>query len=750
MFDAIPTSSLKRMASPTLLQSFYVEQLRLILSTENHYPSSRRILNATDIDACRKIFDEFPEIIWEKFDFGHRIGYGIRTNISVRPLLQLCYRQAPLDLIQRACNQRTQTNKESNEKRMEVLSEVDGGNYTPLHWACSGTLITFGVIKFLVDEYPTSLYQNTWGHRSCLHHACENNLVVDIVKFLLIRNPGQSLSRDNHQNLPLHLACGSQASIEVVKLLAEDEEISINAQSQLGLRESHSGIIYRSVSLGISSTMGYTPLHYACGEGASLEVVRYLVRQCPSALQTLGGSMALPLHLACSRRFPMLNVIAFLVARFPRALMLSTSDGCSVEYGGGGTPIQLAAKSHASLELIKFLYEQCPAALEGPDGRRTNVAVQYACSSGASPDVIEFLLGKAFIETYDGLERMKDGKTLLHATCANLDSHCLVRAILERFPDDIAVPSNSGDLPLHSACQAHACLQVVRYMIERYPKALRIVNKDGNLPLHRFFSGCSNIRDVDVPTIRFLAEQSEEALLARNYQDMTPFHLATSLLFRGKILFPISDPSKNEILHILTPRSSDFKKTDRSKCVKLPLHYMVSGPPINSNGVDFFIEHESTAFLVANDLGDTPLHVASGTNGVTLFIVRKLFHMNPDAMQLPNLKGLFPFQLAASREEKKENGENDRESLEVIYFLVQRSLFAFEHLASVPDQLTKRKTSRIDDIHSKELQPDPLTSEDILNQCVKKVRELEGKFEILEKGHYRKGGYNSSSCCAVS
>jgi ankyrin repeat protein len=133
------------------------------------------------------------------------------------------------------------------------------------------------------------------------------------------------------------------------------------------------------------------PIHLAVSYGASLEVVEFLVDQCPRALKERTSTGALPLHLAAAFAplqvvqvlsdqalkerdadvwLPLhvaavfvapLQVVQFILDRYPQAL--SKADDC------GLLPLHVAAKA-SELEVVKLLADRRPRALRTPEASR--------------------------------------------------------------------------------------------------------------------------------------------------------------------------------------------------------------------------------------------------------------------------------------------------------------------------------------------------------------------------------------------
>jgi hypothetical protein len=63
-----------------------------------------------------------------------------------------------------------------------------------------------------------------------------------------------------------------------------------------------------------------TPLHTACSFDTHLAVVQYIYHKYPKAIQTTTQHVFLPLHNACQKQYPSLEIIQFLVQTYPEGL----------------------------------------------------------------------------------------------------------------------------------------------------------------------------------------------------------------------------------------------------------------------------------------------------------------------------------------------------------------------------------------------------------------------------------------------
>jgi ankyrin repeat protein len=104
--------------------------------------------------------------------------------------------------------------------------------------------------------------------------------------------------------LPLHLACANQATGDVVRLL----------------------LLVCPEAATVGDEKGYLPLHIACNYGASIEVIEILLDTYADGTLVQGKDGALPLHLACLRQMP-LPVVELLVETYPEGMKVKNNDG---------------------------------------------------------------------------------------------------------------------------------------------------------------------------------------------------------------------------------------------------------------------------------------------------------------------------------------------------------------------------------------------------------------------------------------
>ena len=145
----------------------------------------------------------------------------------------------------------------------------------------------------------------------------------------LIRN------RDESGKLLIHIACQTNAPVEVLSLLSEIDPMTLQ----------------------IADDSGALPMHSLCGSLAPAEYacVRFLVEQ--GGVGTLAARNrdgALPLHVLCGSSNPSLRIVQFLIQSFPASVAARTKAG---QY-----PFMIAAcnTSTASLSVVYELVRATP------------------------------------------------------------------------------------------------------------------------------------------------------------------------------------------------------------------------------------------------------------------------------------------------------------------------------------------------------------------------------------------------------
>lgn len=257
-------------------------------------------------------------------------------------------------------------------------------------------------IRQLVKSCPDAVRYRDHEDRTALHVLCANRPPLPSVQFLLqAQGQGQQACslRTNKGMLPLHYACREQASAEVVELLL--------SQYPEGAR--------------VPTASGWWPLHLSCARGGTPSVLELLIQAWPDSVRQTTNDGRLALHFACANQAT-LQVIQLLVKSYRHAIPVQDQN----EW----TPLHIACAYTESLEIIQFLVEEWPDGLTCP-GKMGRLPLHVACWEGQEKHIVEYLVQKC--------------------------------------KPSIQIRDSDGLLPLHCACQGESGLLVIQYLISQSP-----------------------------------------------------------------------------------------------------------------------------------------------------------------------------------------------------------------------------------------------------------------------------------------
>mmetsp|Transcript_18492 Transcript_18492/g.40242 ORF Transcript_18492/g.40242 Transcript_18492/m.40242 type:complete len:260 (+) Transcript_18492:221-1000(+) len=138
-----------------------------------------------------------------------------------------------------------------------------------------------------------------------IHIACSRRPTSQIIDALYEANAhGFRAKETAYRRLPLHIACRSDASPEVIKRLLH----------------------YYSDAAAVDDSLGRLPLHYRLSNGADPTAVDALLEACPGGARAFDKRGWLPVHVACSVGAS-LHVVKELVEAYPASVLLTTNKG---------------------------------------------------------------------------------------------------------------------------------------------------------------------------------------------------------------------------------------------------------------------------------------------------------------------------------------------------------------------------------------------------------------------------------------
>ena len=138
-----------------------------------------------------------------------------------------------------------------------------------------------------------------------IHIACARRPTVEVIDALYEANRMSLRQKESaYRRIPLHIACRSDASPDVVKRLLK----------------------YYPEGAAADDSLGRLPIHYRLSNGADDETIDALLKSCPGSARAFDRRGWLPLHVAASVGASP-HVIQSLVEAYPDAVLLATNKG---------------------------------------------------------------------------------------------------------------------------------------------------------------------------------------------------------------------------------------------------------------------------------------------------------------------------------------------------------------------------------------------------------------------------------------
>jgi len=168
----------------------------------------------------------------------------------------------------------------------------------PLHLLCKKKQLPLDILDIFVKVYPQATrIPDSYHQRLPIHVACRSGASPDVIKKLLDEFAEGLFRADYEGNLPIHLAC-SFGSMEAISLLLRPN----------------------SGHLDSTNKKHQTPLHMVCSrDDVSLSVVQGILDVSTSACKVTDWQGQLPLHKAVMWKLDSVIVTA-LVDSFPEGI----------------------------------------------------------------------------------------------------------------------------------------------------------------------------------------------------------------------------------------------------------------------------------------------------------------------------------------------------------------------------------------------------------------------------------------------
>ena len=246
----------------------------------------------------------------------------------------------------------------------------------------------------------------------------------------------------------------------------------------------------------------------------------------------------------------------------------------------------------------------------------------------------------------------------------------VVETLVKHAPETLRMKTSEGDLPLHIACGQRASPEIIKILVAAYPESVRITNNAGGLPLH---FACYNRNSLDV--LNLLLQVYPESIRVECIT-RTGEHLQPSEILKNKNQLDSEDENERIFLlhkavaeglsvHLMRllieafPESCTIQDSDGM----VPLHHACKKQMADWVNIATLILTESPkSATIKDNNGVTPSqllklaasrkddagklllhHQATRPEGFTEDSLMMLFRANPEAVALPDNKGMLPF-----------------------------------------------------------------------------------------------------------
>ena len=326
-------------------------------------------------------------------------------------------------------------------------------------------------IGLKIHELVGTVHNNRSGNKTSGPGPPSHNETVLIGKLQewILETPEALLFQDSQHRTALHIACAFQSPLSIIRFLIHQELLlleKLNSRNKLQLPSIHS-----------RTTKGLLPIHYACREQASLQVIQCLVNSAISSFGTTNNNEAadqqsssgglsvttndgwLPLHMACARKAKT-PVINFLLQKYPRAAHLSTHCG---RYA-----LHFACANRLEVSAVRAVYLASPSVLQRHDKSEWN-PLHVACAY-STLEVVAYLVDECWL---DGLKVRGGGQDVqrlpLHLACSERQPLEIVVHLVLAYRAALHEADANRLLPIHAACKGGAPVEVVQFLISEWP-----------------------------------------------------------------------------------------------------------------------------------------------------------------------------------------------------------------------------------------------------------------------------------------
>jgi hypothetical protein len=565
-------------------------------------------------------------------------------------------------------------------------------------------------IRAIVEErhHPNVLLETPGGRFKQLgylplHDAAKARAPLDVIRYLVDRCPeaARVKTTDEHAHLPLHLAILGHRQPEYrdqflprsTPGVPRFPQVVAFADAPTDVERCRTIIQAWPQALAEPGGDGRLPIHlllFGSGDPTEIEAVRALVDPYPGTLSLRDSDGCLPLHYAARHVWVPVDVLQFLAAKHPQALLEPNVEG--------ELPLHVAVRCNRALPLIQALAGPSPESLRVRD-KEGNLPLHRAAEEFFAPgDVLPYLVqqnpdavrarngegelplhvaassllvdeAEVLVQEWPESLHELDAKGFPPLRCAlegndpnlSLATVAMIELLFARSPPKaLLIGDRHGQVPLHGVLAiVFPAVEVVQALVRHCPEAVRHKDKAGQLPVH--VAASCNAHPFYA---QLLAREWPQSLLERDNEGSLPIHVALSndepllfvdalaapcprsLLVRdGKGLLPVQVARERVVENQVNPRLS-------------------RGGDFGLNVVVRLLDHCPESLRVADADGRVLLHYELDLAAPDLPFVLRIVDAWSGAMCVRDKRGYLPFQLAAARDLP----------LAVVYFLVRERL----------------------------------------------------------------------------
>jgi len=428
----------------------------------------------------------------------------------------------------------------------DALTIGDGETrITPIHTlVCNPTIGELcDTVQFLVETNPSSLRLTDEHNRVPLHVACRNKKMDSkIVRVLLDCWPECTRHRDVCGDLPIHNLCwdypiqslskneksDETASLEILQLLVKMDPRSVMETNKNGRLPLHYAAEYKSPefckilvdsypeTLRIETTGGCLPIHRACCWGR-VDTVKYMLELYPESIDMRTSSGYLPIHLAEKT-----EIIKCLLLQDPDGASKATTESRNL-------PLHLTCdRYNLDHNVVQLLFDAHPVAI-CTNNRNGNAPLEIIREWARRNSDNSKVISENFLETQMTYARKaqdiiamhtldSNGWLPLHHALHNKAPLGAIKLLEKGNPCALQVIDYQGLFPLHIACE-FSTADIVQFLVELNDSCLDHCDSNKNYPLHH---AC---REGNFGVVKYLLESRVPSVSERNGNNKLPIHL---------------------------------------------------------------------------------------------------------------------------------------------------------------------------------------------------------------------------------